>query len=957
MGENKQMKRLVVWFALIALACAGAVSASTYVGYSGTFGVDNTKAWAWVPSQAVSPYTSSSGNLLRGQVHAHFINDGKDVFFGLGYSAPHSTPAGLASQYAALGYQFACITEHEYIATPPNNSSILVPRGCEEVSTGFDFGANKWDWNTQYCHVLALGMDQTGRGQDISPLQFPSAQVANGEKEIKYGRTNTPAARKQILSDIHARNGLAVIPHPNAINTTGLIKQALMPLPFSLVLPAYAGNIGGSNFSFDQLCDLSGSYDGISVFNAAIPNHLGLSDARGTWERLLDQGCRVWGYAEDDSTPGPAPTAGRTWVAAPGPAGGSFDWSYIKNRLQTGNFYSYWVKGGSWPAGKTPPQMNIAVTTGGGGLPNKISVTLSGTEAGPPNTAKWLYFVGKKHWDGIFRTRNYAAYIPHDSTYDYECGGQEDFIRVEAQLPYSFGTLYICSQPIMVSKTGNPYQTAALQAVSGPMPQSTSPDLHLRYLGFDEKPSSFPPAGYVGDAFDVTTDTGTVPSGATLQLSFDGEDTSALGGTQYLAIYRYDDGAGQWAKTGGTVDPATATIESPITALGKYCVSADLPVDTTAPEVFIDNPVLGGVVSSDTTVKATVNDDLGAWRVSFYLNDHLLAEDADSSDGWGADLKVSDYCTGDWTLKAEAEDLAGNVGTATIPIYIASSTPPPTVTISSPGAGNILTGTVTATGTCGDDVAVASVALKVDDTVVGYGEVDGSNWTCQIDTTYLADGNRTITATVEDYPGNSVSATVPVVIDNAAATSPLGNVKNASEGAPIRFTSAVVVADSSLVGDGFYAEAVNRTSGVKVLSGAGIHVGDSVSVVGAKTTIGHEAVVQAQDVWVVSTGNTFPKPIGTYGKLLLLAPDSIGKIVKLWGTIGAKDAATPPAWFMLNDHSGVPVKCKLASGVTFGPTWTLIAVTGVACTEDVSGAVQIDLLVTDSANIRPLVGT
>ena len=51
-------------------------------------------------------------------------------------------------------------------------------------------------------------------------------------------------------------------------------------------------------------------------------------------------------------------------------------------------------------------------------------------------------------------------------------------------------------------------------------------------------------------------------------------------------------------------------------------------------------------------------------------------------------------------------------------------------------------------------------------------ESDGGAWTCQIDTTYLADGNRTLIATVEDYPGNSVSVSVPVVINNNAAVNP-----------------------------------------------------------------------------------------------------------------------------------------------------------------------------------------
>ena len=741
-----------------------------------------------------------------------------------------------------------------------------------------------------------------GDGHVISVGNSQGTTFGNLDSGSMSGRVN----------NTHARSGLAFIAHPNAV-CYGLSANSL------------ASIISNS------------SPEGIAIDSVG-------SNAETKWAEVMNRlGRPVWGYAEDDYHPniGSRDNLARTWVAVPGEPGEW--WGNIKEKLRSGNYYSYWTNGAEWPGGLTPPRLAVTTESGDSGRP-RIVIGLSGMNL---NSANRLEIIGKDGW-GLAAVQN-----PGNTTYAYQCTGYEGSVRVRVSLRYSFGTLNISSQPIRIYKTG---AYAPYKASSAPRTNDTSPQLQIRYLQPDEMPQAIPAAGYVGDAFDVTTDTGTVPPSATLQLSFDGEDTSAIGGTQYLAICYYNEQPGAWVKVGGAVDPATATIEALITQLGKYCISADLPVDTTAPQVWIENPPYAASVASDTTVKATVNDDLGAWRVRFYMHDHLLAEDADALDFWTADLKVSDYCTGDWTLKAEAEDLAGNVGTTQIPIYIVSSTPPPTVTVSSPGAGNVLSGIVTATGTCGDDVAVASVALSIGDTALGFADIDSAVWTCQIDTTYLADGNRTLTATVEDYPGNSASATVPVVVNNSAATSPIGNVKNASDGSAIRFASAVVVADKSIVGDGFYAEAINRTSGVKVLSSAGIHVGDSVSVVGTKSTIGHESVVQAQDVAVISTGNTLPKPLASYATKLLLAPDSVGKIVKLWGTIGVKDTATPPAWFIFNDQTGVPVKCKLASGVTFDPGWTLVAVTGVVSIEDISGQPRINLLVTNSADIQPLVG-
>lgn len=860
------MNKRVVWFAVIALLCAGAVSAATYVGYSGTFGVDNTKAWAWVPSSGSSPY--SGGSLVRGQLHCHRISD---------VSSYSISSAALANKYIALGYRFVAQTEH-------HNK----PGGISPEFIGWQgWAPNSTEITNWESHVLAVG---TSQGTTASMIDYPDTGNKAYDTAMRVSR-------------VHGRSGLAFVAHPDSV-------------PYALS----AGDL-------------------LAVMRTSRPDGIGIytpgNDSQGKWNRVIaDYGRPVWGYVEDDYHPDTLSgwKLGRTWMAVPGSAGEW--WGNIKERLRGGNSYCYWSTGGRWSGG-SPPTMHVAVSMSG----SQPVVSVSFDQA-----VNRIEFVGWNYTRfGALQSKDNA------SSDSYTASGREKFVRVLARKDFSGGTLWMASQPVMITRSG--YISGYGASFAEAAPQATSPELIVRYLEQEELPTP-PDAGYVGPAYEVRTSDGQVPSGATLQLSFDGEDLSALGGTQYLAIYWYSDQAQAWGKVGGTVDPATATIEASITQLGKYCIGADLPTDTTAPQVWIDNPPYAASVPVDTAILATVNDDLGAWRVKFYMNDHLLAEDTDSSDGWGTNLKASDYCTGDWTLKAVAEDLAGNFGTAETPIHIVSSTSPPTISFVSPNSGQVLSGTATVTGICSDDVVVASVALYADNTLLGYGELDGSGgWSAEIDTTHLADGTRLLKAIVDDYPGNQAEATVPVGVNNGAVTTPIGSVKSAAEDSAVRFADAIVVADKSIVGDGFYVEAINRASGIKVLSTADIHVGDLVSIVGTKSTDGHEPVVQGLDILRVSSGNTLPKPIGTYGKLILRAPDSIGKIVKLCGRRTGIDSASPIRWFTLDDGSGASVTCRLADGVTLDTTKTLHIVTGVASVEDVSGAASLVVLVTKNSDI------
>lgn len=492
-----------------------------------------------------------------------------------------------------------------------------------------------------------------------------------------------------------------------------------------------------------------------------------------------------------------------------------------------------------------------------------------------------------------------------------------------------FDRVFRSSSAAALSPAETALQNAACSAAVGAGFCSTSPSLHTRYAEASELPSTMPDAGYIGKVYVVTTDPGVDPTGASLELSFDGEELSAIGGTQYLAIYRFDTGTGQWVTIRGEVNSETKTVQATIDSVGLYAISADLPQDTTPPTVRIDSPPSGSIINQDTTLVAIVDDDLGARRVQFYLNDHLVGEDSSPEDGWTCPVTVADYCEGDWTLRAVAEDFAGNKGEATIPVHIHSSTPPPTVAIAFPAPGNMLSGTVTLSGTCGDEVAVASVELAVDGHTLGFADVNAGNWTCDVDTTSLLDGSRVISATVEDMSGNAATAQVNATINNGNTGSSVGAVRLLPVGSSGWLSSGVVVAGPDLIGNGFYVESVDRSSGLRITTDRTANVGDVVSIFGSLALSGNEKVLQAYDVITRSSGSPLPGILGLdANRLLGYGLDSVGKLVKTWGQVTGVDSAFPAKWFTILNGNGTPTTCIVPTTIA-PPTSGYVTVQGI----------------------------
>jgi hypothetical protein len=89
----------------------------------------------------------------------------------------------------------------------------------------------------------------------------------------------------------------------------------------------------------------------------------------------------------------------------------------------------------------------------------------------------------------------------------------------------------------------------------------------------------------------------------------------------------------------------------------------------------------------------------------------------------------------------------------------------PTVTVTSPGAGTTLSGTVTVRATATDNVGVVNTVLQIDGGTRMTRSLAPYQWS--LDTTTVANGTHTITVLAYDTAGNVGAASVSVTVKNA----------------------------------------------------------------------------------------------------------------------------------------------------------------------------------------------
>src|SRR5579864_7187977 len=270
-----------------------------------------------------------------------------------------------------------------------------------------------------------------------------------------------------------------------------------------------------------------------------------------------------------------------------------------------------------------------------------------------------------------------------------------------------------------------------------------------------------------------------------------------------------------WNTAGAANGSHTLTAVAHDALLGLQFTSAPVtvtvsnapPPDTTPPTVSITSPGGGATVSATVTVAANASDNVGVAGVQFLLDGTNLGAE-DTAAPYAVSWNTVGAANGSHTLTAIARDAAGNRTTsAGVTVTVSNAPPPdttpPTVSITSPGGGATVSGTVSVTANASDNVGVAGVQFLLDGTNLGA-EDTAAPYTASWNTTGAANGSHTLTAVARDAAGNrTTSAAVTVTVSNAPppdTTPPTVSITAPSSGATVKGTVTLTAAASDNVG-------------------------------------------------------------------------------------------------------------------------------------------------------------
>ncbi len=217
-------------------------------------------------------------------------------------------------------------------------------------------------------------------------------------------------------------------------------------------------------------------------------------------------------------------------------------------------------------------------------------------------------------------------------------------------------------------------------------------------------------------------------------------------------------------------------------------------VDGASPTVSFSAPAPNATVSGLVTLAATASDNVAVTAVEFKNGSVTMGTDTSLpySYPWNTTLVPN----GARTLNVVARDAAGNRATSTRTVTVANTasvdTTLPTVAITTPTTGATVSGSaVTLSAMASDNRAIASVQFLVDGKNVGAPDT-AQPYTVQWNSSAVANGSHSITATARDTSGNArTSVTTVVQVSNQVATPlpvPVVSVSPGTYDRPMRIT-------------------------------------------------------------------------------------------------------------------------------------------------------------------------
>ena len=222
-------------------------------------------------------------------------------------------------------------------------------------------------------------------------------------------------------------------------------------------------------------------------------------------------------------------------------------------------------------------------------------------------------------------------------------------------------------------------------------------------------------------------------------------------------------------------------------------------VDTTPPTISITTPTAGTSVSGAITLNASASDNVGVSSVQFQMDGVDVGVQATTAP-YSTTLNTAATANGSHTLRAVARDEAGNSQTSSaVTINVANDVTPPSVSITAPGNGASVVGTINVNATASDNVGVASVQFQVDGANFGAPDT-AAPYSVPWTTTTATSGSHTITAVARDAAGNSrTSMAVTVNVANDV-TPPSVSITTPANGVTVSNTITISASASDNLG-------------------------------------------------------------------------------------------------------------------------------------------------------------
>lgn len=187
-----------------------------------------------------------------------------------------------------------------------------------------------------------------------------------------------------------------------------------------------------------------------------------------------------------------------------------------------------------------------------------------------------------------------------------------------------------------------------------------------------------------------------------------------------------------------------------------------------APTIVISAPSSGSTVSGVIHASGTAGAKLGVAQVGVSVDGGAWST-ASGTTTWTWSWNSASVQNGTHTLSARVTDTAGNVATASRSIAVSNpvlDTTPPTISVATPASQASVSGSVTVSGTASDNVGVASLSVSVDGGAATHA-TGTTAWSFAWNTATVANGSHVVIAQALDAAGNSGTASVTVVVNNA----------------------------------------------------------------------------------------------------------------------------------------------------------------------------------------------